>query len=278
MPGAPAPAVPSAGGRGRAARCRRRGSEGPGLADSPRALARRRSHRAGFAGTPRQMPSPRRAASRPGRPTSEASPASAAGPPQAGPPPTGPPPIAAPSNNKPEPSPATDASPPIIQAWRVRDELEARGDADRRPHPNDYAPQLWSQLNAGLVALHLEQLGLPHAAGRSDSVEETIARYQRGLDQLVAATSGNDAGRLTTDELCRAATWPTRHGKINRQFPGLHRGDAGPASLPGSSQPIRLLARRERSCRGGGPVDSSAVVDGAEGAGPQLGQPRRKRR
>ncbi|RIK72074.1 MAG: hypothetical protein DCC67_19750, partial [Planctomycetota bacterium] len=101
---------------------------------------------------------------------------------------------------------AADQAAPIIQAWRLRDRLQALPDAgSTSPHPADYAPHLWSTLNATLVSLHLEQLNAGRPPGSSTpKADELIAQCQRGLAAL-AEQRASGGGGLITERL--SAAW-----------------------------------------------------------------------
>lgn len=120
-------------------------------------------------------------------PASAPGPAPAATPPSTGPPATGPS-AAGPGAAKPS---------TIMQAWQLRDRLSgADADASQAALPVDYAPHIWNELNAKLVALNLEQLGRPKTTDAA-AADDQIKPYVRGMQSLVDGADAAHDGVLT---------------------------------------------------------------------------------
>ncbi len=90
----------------------------------------------------------------------------------------------------------------VLHAWQLRDELEQRPRNDSRTgkpiNPIDYAPLLWTKLNAELLAHHLKQL---EQADTKTSVGNDISDISKGLDLLTNEPDGHRDGDLITKRI-----------------------------------------------------------------------------
>src|SRR5690606_21830759 len=93
-------------------------------------------------------------------------------------------------------APAPD--PPIIAAWKLRDQLNVS--TANRPSPAVVAPHLWNELNATLLALHLEQMD--GSDRNSGTIATQIEQLRGGLQNLLdGVPPRHGPGGLVTDRL-----------------------------------------------------------------------------
>ncbi len=87
-----------------------------------------------------------------------------------------------------------------MQAWQLRDRLSgADANAAQAALPVDYAPHVWNELNAKLVALSLEQLGRLKSSAAAAADVDQIMPYLHGLQSLVDGADAFDG--VLTDQL-----------------------------------------------------------------------------